>query len=308
MTPLHAALFFGAGLILLVLGSNLFVDTAVRLAKTLRVPEMAIGATLVSIGTTLPEVMFSATAAFHGHGDMALGNAVGSVICNTALIAGMCQAIRPSPIDYPAFMKGTRRWFAYAIFYCSLALIFKQLPRWSGLLFICLFVFYTMTTFGQGTLAKPENGAYSGKLLRDALLLLLEGAFLYGGAHLLVNNGPALARLIGVPERVISLSLIALGTSLPELMTALSALIKGHGALSIGNILGANTLNLLLVSGVSATILPLYFPQTVLKIDLPVMLAVMCVLCLPTLFQKRIRRWQGFVLLLMYGAYMAYLF
>ncbi len=308
-TPVSSILLFAAGLVLLVIGSNLFVDTAIRLAHRLRLPEMLIGATLVSFGTTLPEVIFSTTAAVHGYGEMSLGNGIGSVICNTALIAGVVQTISPSKINRKMFCASSVRFFLYASLLCIMAWQLKGVPRWCGLLLLALCVLYTVQSLRRSA-GEPENHALPerGSIPLDLLLLLLQGGFLYAGAHLLVAHGPVLARLMGVPERVISLSLVALGTSLPELVTSVSALAKGHASLSLGNILGANILNILLVIGLSGTVAPLYFTQTATRVDLPVMMLVMVILCVPGIIKGKMMRWQGFALLAVYVGYLVFLF
>ena len=308
MTPLLLSiLLFLLGLVILVVGSNLFVDTALRLAKRFRVPEIIIGATMVSFGTTLPEVMFSSTAAFHGPVDMALGNALGSVICNAAFVAGIMQTIRPSPLDRRSLASGTINFFIFLTIYFILAMAFGGIPRLCGILMVILCVVYTIRTLkgaGADISAEPAKGS----TLADICLLILEGCFLYAGAHLLVTYGPVIARYIGVPERVISLTLVALGTSLPELMTAINALVKGHGALSIGNIVGANILNLLLVGGLASAITPIVFPSTILSIELPLIAFTMGVLCIPAIIRGKMMRWQGLVLIGTYIAYLLYLF
>ncbi len=308
MTPLFLSiLLFLLGLVILVVGSNLFVDTALRLAKRFRVPEIIIGATMVSFGTTLPEVLFSATAAFHGHVDMALGNALGSIICNAAFIAGIMQTIRPSPLDRRSFASGAINFFVFLTIYFILAMTLGGIPRFCGILMVVLCIVYTIRTLkGSGTVITADP--VKGSIFSDICLLILEGCFLYAGAHLLVTYGPVIARYIGVPERVISLTIVALGTSLPELMTGINALRKGHGALSIGNIVGANILNLLLVGGLASAISPIVFPSTVLSIELPLIAFIMGVLCIPAIIRGKMMRWQGVVLIGAYIAYMLYLF
>ena len=310
MSLLITILSFGTGLFLLVAASNYFVNSAVRLAHRLRVPEMAVGATLVSLGTTLPELTFSAAAANHGYTAMAIGNAIGSITCNTAFIAALSIALRPCRVDAGAFRAGSARFFLAAAVFCLMAYVLGGIPRWGGLLLLAMGGLHIYSTLrGQkGKGAAPQADGPQRSLLVELLLLLVLAQLLYLGAHLLLQSGPVLARLLRVPDRVISLTFVALGTSLPELMTAVTALIKGHGTLSIGNILGANTLNLLLVLGASAAIAPLPSSSSLLRIDLPLMLGVMAVFCLPACCTKKLSRITGLLLLAGYAAYVMFLF
>lgn len=304
-------LLFVVGLVILVVSSNVFVDAAVRLAQRFHISEMLIGATVVSIGTTLPELMVSATASFHGHTDMSAGNAIGSVICNTALIAGLVQAIRPSQVEPQVFKRNYLQFFFVLTVYCLMAWLMGGLNRICGIILVGIFVFSMFNSYrhARDTRVPSVAGApQKGSALLDLLLLFAQAGLLFLGARLLVENGSEIARWIGIPEHVISISLIALGTSLPELLTAVNALIKGHAALSLGNIIGANSLNLLLVSGVSSAIAPLGFTDGLLAIDLPIMIVVSLVLALPVFFTNKLWRWQGFLLLAIYGGYMVYLY
>lgn len=304
-------LYFVIGLVLLVVGSDRFVDAAVRIAKRFHVSELVIGMTLVSIGTTLPEVMVSTTASFTAHNEMALGNALGSIICNTALIAGLSQTLRPSPVDSKSLGKSAFWFFAVTLFLFGVGIAFKQVPRWAGAVLVGLFILYSYFSVKGGKTEEaegeePARGA--GALLKDLLILVVGAALLFFGAQLLVNNGSEMARAWGVPEKVISLSLIALGTSLPELVTTITSLIKGHGSLGLGNVIGANILNVVLVCGLSALIHPISLDVTSMFVDLPLALGVMAILSIPPLFAKKIRRYQGILLLLTYTGYLCYLF
>lgn len=307
--PIISILLFAAGLILLVVGSDQFINSAIKISKSLGIPEMFIGATIVSLGTTLPELMFSSSAAAQGYNDMSIGNAIGSIICNTALIAGLIQIIRPTELDRAAFNFSSKRFLIYAGLYCTIAVVFGQIPRWGGAFLLVLMIFYTMKIIKQPS-SNIQNGTDDkhSSTIKEIIFLIIEAVSLYIGADLLVDNGTVIARWLSVPERVISLTLVALGTSLPELVTAISALKKGHSSLSLGNILGANTLNLLWVGGVSSLIHPLHFTKSILVLDIPVMLAVTLILCVPAMISGKMKRWQGAVLLTIYIGYLIYLF
>ena len=309
---------FIIGLLCLIKGGDWFVDGASALARRFHLPELLIGATVVSIGTTLPEVMVSTMSAVSGHGEIAYGNAIGSVICNAALIAAITIAVRPGKVDRKTL--GMPVAFFFAI-YCVAAYGFGKFTRPMGLIMLALFVAYMVANVLQmknapaGAEAEAEAEAAEEEMtLTKTLVLLVAGAVLIAvGANLLVDNGTLIAQALGVPESVIALTFVALGTSLPELVTAITSLVKGCSDLSLGNIVGANVFNLVLVSGASVTIAPFTIPQSStlfginssLVLDLPVMLAVMVLMCVPALVRGKLSRVQGVLLLCIYAAFCA---
>ncbi len=321
-------LLFVFGLILLIKGGDWFVDGATAIARKFHLPELLIGATVVSIGTTLPEVMVSASGAMSGNGAMAYGNAIGSIICNTSLIAAITIAIKPSKADRKTIIFPVCFFFGAMAFYAGNAYIFGKFSRISGIILLVGFLAYMVTLVIQ-MIRKPEPAdpldlvdvtveeAVEGeesvfKSIIFPLLMLVAGAAVIAvGADLLVDNGTKIAEALGVPQSVIALTFVALGTSLPELVTAITSLAKGHGSLSLGNIIGANLFNLVLVGGVSITINPFDVPaaQTILGqnaslvIDIPVAFAVMGLMTLPVLLKGKLSRWQGITLLCIYAAY-----
>lgn len=313
-------LLFILGLILLIKGGDWFVDGATGIAHRFHVPEILIGATVVSIGTTLPEVMVSATSAFGGHGEIAYGNAIGSIICNTSLIAALTIAIRPSSVDKKALRTPVMFFFASAAVYVAVAYISGSFSRIFGILLLLVFTSYMIITVAGAkkssviTASVSEETAEiesSGKLIKNIVLLIVGAVLIAFGSDLLVDNGTIIAKEMGVPEAVIALTFVALGTSLPELVTAVTALLKGHGALSLGNIIGANLFNLVLVSAVSSVVNPYKIPSgtliaginSSLVVDIPVMLGVMCLLCIPALCTGKLKRWQGITLLVIYAGF-----
>lgn len=303
-------LFFFAGLLLVVWGSDIFIDVAVRLAKRLHISEMLIGATLVSMGTTLPELLVSSTAAFQGHCDMAAGNAIGSVICNTALIAGLTQVIRPSNVDPASFRRPALQFLFAALVFCLLAYTQKAIGRPGAILLLALLAAHMMGAYQQAKRGRAQTGAdeAKGSLPMDICFLAVTAGMLFWGAQLLIDNGVLLAQQIGIPEHVISISLIAFGTSLPELLTALTALRKKHAAISLGNVIGANILNLLMVLGTAGAISPISLSNCMLQVDIPVMLLVSAILLIPALACRRLFRWQGAALLAVFVTYMIYIY
>ena len=307
-------LLFIVGLLFLIKGGDWFVDGASALARRFHLPELLIGATVVSIGTTLPEVMVSTMSALSGHGEIAYGNAIGSVICNAALIAAITIAVRPGKVDPKTLKTPVAFFFAAAAIYCIAAYVFGKFTRVMGVIMLAMFVAYMIVNVLQMKSAPAEvhEEAEEEMSLPKTLGLLVVGAVLIAvGANLLVDNGTLIAQALGVPESVIALTFVALGTSLPELITAITSLMKGHSDLSLGNVIGANVFNLVLVSGVSVTLAPFTIPQSntlfginsSLVLDLPVMLAVMLILTVPALVKGKLNRAQGITLLAIYAAF-----
>lgn len=316
---LTAVVLFVIGLALLIVCGDWFVDGSVGIAKRFHVPELLIGATVVSIGTTLPEVMVSASAAVQNHSEIAYGNAIGSVICNTALIAALTAAIRPSSVDRTSLRLPTIFFFIAAVLYAGIAYTGGSFTRFSGILLLSIFIIYFTLSARRALTETPKAEASEEAetpLLKSLLLMLVGAAGIAIGANLLVENGTLIAAALGVPESVIALTFVALGTSLPELTTAITALVKGHSALSLGNVVGANLFNLVLVSGAAITIRPFSLPQektllgvnASLAVDVPLMFLVMVILTLPTLRSGKLRRWQGVLLLSLYAAFCVFQF
>ena len=312
-------LLFIVGLLFLIKGGDWFVDGASALARRFHLPELLIGATVVSIGTTLPEVMVSTMSAVSGHGEIAYGNAIGSVICNSALIAAITIAVRPGKVDPKTLRVPVAFFFAAAAIYCVAAYAMGEFTRPLGFVMLAMFVAYMVANVLQmkkapaaaEAEAEAENAGEEMSLTKTLVLLVLGAVLIALGANLLVDNGTLIAQALGVPESVIALTFVALGTSLPELVTAITSLAKGHGALSLGNVIGANVFNLVLVSGVSATVAPFSIPQNSLLfghnaslvLEFPVMFAVMLLLTLPALFKGKLSRPQGIALLCIYAAF-----
>ena len=314
---LAAVLWFAVGLVLLIKGGDWFVDGATGIARRFHLPELLIGATVVSIGTTLPEVMVSTTSALKGIGSIAYGNAIGSVICNTALISAITITAKPGPVDPKSLKTPVTFFFIAALIYIIDAYTIGNFTRPIGLLLLGMFIVYMLTTVRQmmKTPSAPEDHEEEEEEetpLGKALIMLVVGAALIAvGADLLVDNGTLIATALGVPETVIALTFVALGTSLPELVTAITSLLKGHGALSLGNVIGANLFNLVLVCGLSITLAPFKLPEgavflgknSSLTLELPVMMLVMLLLTVPALRKGKLFRWQGILLLGIYAAF-----
>ncbi len=338
-------LWLALGLVLLIKGGDWFVDGATGIARRFHLPEILIGATVVSIGTTLPEVMVSAGAAMQGSGSIAYGNAIGSIICNTSLIAALTIAIAPGLAPRKSTAIPVAFFFGSAALYCLSAYVLGDFPRLMGICLLAVFATYMTLTVVRmkkssatvdevideeahgAQLAEEELEALSGEdhvveskekgtkdnIFKDIIMLIIGAALIAVGADLLVDNAILIAQNFGVSEKVIGLTIVALGTSLPEFVTAITSLVKGHGSLSLGNIIGANLFNLVLVSGMAITINPFAVPvsgliggiNSTLVLDLPVMLLVMAILTIPTLIKQKLSRWQGISLLGIYTAFLA---
>ena len=317
-------LLFLLGFVLLIKGGDWFVDGAVGIAHRFHLSELLIGATVVSIGTTLPEVMVSSQAALVGNSGISYGNAIGSVICNTSLISALTVAIRPTSVDRKSLRLPVAAFFLAAALYAGIAYTTGRFTRWNGVLLLCLFLAYIALTVSQ--MKKHPEGAAAAEeeeepvkerpLWQELLMLVIGAAAIAFGAKLLVDNGTLIAAALGVPDSVIGLTMVALGTSLPELVTAITALVMKRSALSVGNIIGANLFNIVLVSGMAITLHPFNLPaektlagmNASLLVDLPVMFVVMALLCLPTLKEGKLKRWQGITLLCIYTAFTLFQF
>jgi len=316
---LMSVLLFAVGLVLLIKGGDWFVDGATGIAKRFNLPDIVVGATVVSIGTTLPEVMVSTTGALQGSGAMAYGNAIGSIICNTALIAAISIVCNPGPVNTKSMKTPALFFFASAGLYCLASYVLGTFPRWMGFVMLGIFVVYTVLTVRNGLKnpdAAEEEEEEEGKqrtLVMELGLLVVGAAVIAVGADLLVEHGQIIAIGLGVPETVVALLFVALGTSLPELVTTITSLRSGHASLGVGNVIGANVFNLVLVSGVAVSLAPFDVPceNTLLNtglnmslvFEIPVMLGVMSLMIFPTLASKKLARWQGFLLL---GIYLAF--
>ena len=321
MEMLVPVLLFAVGLVLLIKGGGWFVDGATGIAHRFHIPELIIGATIVSAGTTLPEVMVSAASALSGHGEIAYGNAIGSIICNTALIAAITVAVRPPKVEAASLKVPVLFFFGAAAVYAGVAYITGEFTRGVGIALMTIFVAYMVYNVLRVKKLPPVEAAenpmqeYSSPI-RDIVKLVIGAAAVAFGADLLVDNGTLIAQALGVPESVIALTFVALGTSLPELVTAITSLVKGHGALSLGNIIGANLFNLVWVSGLSVVLSPFAVPasKTIggmnasLVLDIPLMLFAMAFLTLPAIFRGKLKRWQGVTLLCVYAAFVCFQF
>lgn len=304
----QATILFMVGLILICIGGDRLVDAAVAIARKLGIPQIVVGATIVSLGTTLPEVLVSTTAAFDGSAAIAAGNAFGSIICNTALIAGLTQTIRPTKkVEVSSLLWRSGFFFAVLIAMNVYGYVTGAYGRPVGIMLLLLFGLYAYLNIrrsgSEGEDSQEEEKNQEVSVPRQLLVLVICAGLLYLGANLLVDNGIFIANAIGVPERVIAVTFIALGTSLPELVTSIVSLIKGYGNVGLGNVIGANILNMLLVIGIPAAVEGIPLERSAVTVDMPLSLLVMAILLVPILIRKRSSRVQGAALLCIYVAY-----
>ncbi len=309
-------LLFLLGLALIIFAGDRFVDAAVRIAKASGISDIVIGATVVSLGTTLPEILVSTTAGLSGSADISVGNAFGSIICNTALIAGLVMLIKPEKnVD-----RSTISWrCVYFFVAAALCFFFGRFAGYYhlviGILLVCMFIAYAILSIvtssdkgnkldtGVETEEEGETAAVKVSMPKNIIILIVCAAMLFAGARLLVSQGTLIALAIGVPERVVAVTFIALGTSLPELVTAISSLVKGHANVSVGNILGANLLNLMLVIGIPSVLTTVTPSAAAIMIDLPIAVLAMAILMLPLIILKKGFRIQGAILVVGYFVY-----
>ncbi len=308
-------LLFALGLICIIRGGDRFVDAAVWMASASRIPPFIIGATVVSLATTLPEIIVSLMAAWQGQTDMATGNAVGSVTANTALILSISVLLRPEPIDRARLTPKALLQLA-AVLTMWLSGISGWLTPFGCVSMLALFGCFVYENLRS---AKSErradlasNVAVSrNTLIRHLLIFVIGAGEIIIGSRLLVDNGTVIARdILHIDERIVSLTMVAIGTSLPELVTAISAVVKKSGSLAVGNILGANTIDLLMILPLCALtrggVLPL--SRGTLWIDIPFCLLITLIMLIPALIKRRFFRWQGAASLSMYILYMVLLY
>lgn len=303
---------FILGFILVIKGGDWFVDSAVEIAEISGLPKIFIGATIVSVATTLPEVIVSLTAADQGHTTMAVGNAVGSMICNIGLILSITAifgTVKANTKDFKAK--------AAILVACTAVLIAFSydgaIKKGEAAFLLILLVFYMYTNIkmlkkNSEMKSKSKNIVVNRKALGRTMFYFVLGiAAIIAGSNLMINNGVIIAEHLGVPEAVISLTLIALGTSLPELVTGISSLIKGNEDIGLGNIIGANILNSVLVIGASGTVADLTIIPQNISLDLPVASLLTLILVIPAWIKKKVSRWQGIIMICIYFTYIIYM-
>ena len=311
-----------AGLALVIIGADLLVDGASAIARKAGLSEFLIGMTIVGIGTSMPELVVSFTGALKGSADIAIGNVVGSNIFNVFLILGLTALVSPVAIspenkrrDIPVNIIVTLLLILFGMSHTLLGLgESNTISAWMGMVFLVLFVLYMLMSFKTGKTDATEDSAVgesaSEKKIWLAILMVLGGlgGLIFGG-DIFVDSACEIARSAGLSEKFVAITILACGTSLPELVTCVVAAAKKKGALALGNIIGSNVSNILLILGTSALVCPLSFAN-IKAVDLGAV-ALGSIALLTSAWtgrNNRIGRGDGVAFLLMFAAYMAYLF
>ena len=319
-------LLFLTGIVLIVKGGDFFVDAATWIARVSGIPQVIIGATIVSLATTLPEMLVSVIAAMDGKVDMAVGNAVGSVTANIGLIMAISLIFMPGAIKRKDYVPKSILMFCSSLVIVASGRI-GNVNLFLSVVLLILFILFlgenirstqnsmnrkTPAAFhaAENTAAIPLNSASSDTersvVVTNIIKFIAGAAGIVAGANLLVNNGSELARYIGISERIIGVTLVAVGTSLPELVTTITAIVKKQSSLSIGNILGANIIDLTLILPVSMICAqkPLPIAASSALLDFPACLLVGSIAIFPMIISSKFKRWQGFALLAVYAIYL----
>ena len=301
-----------AGLVLLYYGAEFLIKGGVSIALKLKVPALIIGLTLVAFGTSAPELVVSIDASLKGSGDISIGNVVGSNICNIALILGLSALIAPLNVHKKLLKFDLPLLTVASIVMLGFCLFSHGITRWQGAIFFAGIVAYTGFNIydGKKNGCDDDNDVANSKIFPYwvAILFVTGGlAALIGGAKLFVNSAIFIAKAGGISDAVIGLTVVALGTSLPELATSVVAAIKGEQDIAIGNVIGSNIFNILCILGIAPLISPIHAPQIDL-IDLGTMLFLTVSLFPIMRSGWKINRLEGAFLLLVYCGYTAYLF
>ncbi len=324
-------LLFAAGIVLIVKGGDWFVDGAKWLAEITGIPDFIVGATVVSLATTLPEILISVVASVEGHqillegvGDfiaasqekvgMAIGNGVGSIICNTGLIMAIGIMFIPTEVDRRRFSPKA---ILLGVSVVALLILtrFGYLTTKGAIFLLAIFAVYIVENvksskrdfFDEDFDFDKASPRDKKTVIRNILSLVVGVAGIFLGSRLLVDNGGAIARSWGVSESIIAVTMVAVGTSLPELVTAIIAVAKKQPAMSVGNIVGANIIDTVLILPLCSFIYGGTLPvsEQNIYLDFPVMILLSLVALVPTVLTKKFHRWQGVALLVIYIAYLA---
>ena len=313
-------ILFLLGFILISKGADIFIDCTVKIGKKTGISELILGATIVSFATTLPELTVSVFASIDNYTTMSLGNAVGSIICNTGLILGLVVIISPFKVDKNMFSSKS---IILLISVLTLMVLGANgsISRGDGFILIVLLIVFMYSNIksvsGKNRINSPNNMQSNScdniksskhENLKVGVLFVLGLIMMVVGSKLLVDNGVKIANSIGVPQGIISLTVIALGTSLPELVSSLTAIKKQHHGISVGNILGANILNIVSVIGISSLINDLPILSQNMRIDFEFMTIILLILILPTIKSGKLYRVQGLLLLSSYIIYITTLY
>lgn len=311
-----------AGFVLLIKGADYFVDGSSSVARILKVPTIVIGLTVVAFGTSMPEFSVSITAALQGDNDLAVSNVLGSNIFNLLVVLGCCALVNPVQAKWSLLKKE----FPFSIFITVILLLLNSnfsitkvlsgggtfvLGRWGGILFLVLFIIFLYATVTEALAARGRQGDNLDEyeVLSPVNSALYIGCGLAGiilGGNLVVDSACAIAVQFGLSQTFIGLTIVALGTSLPELVTSVVAAGKGENDLAVGNVVGSNIFNILLILGASSAITPIVMDVTAVY-DTAILIAASLLVYLAALSKREIRRSEGIVFLLAYLVFFAYI-
>ena len=328
MNSLMIYILFAIGLVLIVKGGDWFVDGASWIAEVTGIPKFIIGATIVSIATTLPEIIVSTIAAFEGHAilvsgaanaveqslgkvSMAIGNGIGSVICNTALIMALSLVFMPISVNRKDFApKGILLLVSIAaLFIFSLG---ESVSIMGAAVLLVIFVLFMLENIRSAKSQPDEEDNDKPQVTKKEMLMHI-GMIAVGavciviGSNLLVNNGTEIARMLGVSEAIIAVTMVALGTSLPELVTAITSIVKKQASMSVGNVVGANIIDVTLIIAICSFVYSGSLPVSKINIylDFPVAFIAAAIAVVPPILTGKFHRYQGIALICLYIAYLA---
>lgn len=299
---------FAVGILFVVKGGDWFVDAASRIARAAKIPSFVIGATIVSIATTLPEMIVSVMSSLEGKNDMAVGNAVGSVIANIGLIMAIALVFMAGITPRKDYLKQCILLFAASIV-LWLGCLGGQVAIWACILLLAVFAVFTFINVKQAKQTQDtdqtEGADYSG-MWKDIAIFIVGAVGIIVGSRLLIDGGSDIASAIGVPERVIAVTLVAVGTSLPELVTTLTAIRKKESHMSVGNIIGANIIDLCLILPLCTFVSDNTFmvSKQSLALDFPICAILTLIAIVPMIFKEKTYKWQGFLMLAVYVVYL----
>lgn len=299
------------GFVMLVKGADWFVEGASKVAEKFGIPQLVIGLTIVAMGTSLPEAAVSTSAALKGSAEITIGNVLGSNIMNVLLILGITSVISPLAVQVSTVRYEIPMVIGISVLLGVLGLTDETVGRVDGLILLAGMVLYLlyllhMSKKGQAVMEEVEKTDKKDGLLKLLLLILVGGVMIVLGSDITVDAATALARIFGMSERLIGLTIVAFGTSLPELVTSATAAIKGKADIAVGNIVGSNVFNILFVVGISAVITPVIYAPNFL-FDTIVCVATAALLWLCVLRKHKLARHSGAIMLLCYAGYFIYL-
>ncbi len=300
-------LYIILGAVVVLWGADRLTDGATALAQRMKIPQIVIGLTVVAMGTSMPEFFVSLMSALHGTSDLAVGNIVGSNIFNTMAIVGIAAVVAPMTIS----RNTVRKDIPFAVLASALLLMMcynLEISRWEAAVLFVVFIIFMVYTVRMGMKNGDEQAIEQPPmaLWKSVGLLILGLLCLVGGSDLFVNGAKSVAKMLGVSDAVIGLTVVACGTSLPELATSIVAARKGQSAIAIGNVIGSNVFNILMILGITGMVLPMNI-QGITTLDLSVMMGSMVLVWLFSYTKYTVERWEGALLTVGFIGYMTWL-